>query len=451
MNTAINPPSNEKRPWLRPLGMIFGSATIVGEGIVIIIWFAWHAQTHIPKSWTDLILPVLGIIAGAWALLAGFNHQPTEAQAESKVPEPEAPKPPEQAILSYENSFPDATTVPVRRENPSGTPSVVTPTRNDIPPDLNRRPVTALSGTSERPSGNDERLATLNWPEISSYTVYAMPKEGNAIEISQDKYDDNTDIDKERFRFAVADGVGGSFLPSMWAEIVVKNFVNLKEDFRLEDARITQKFGEWLMICSNEWSNWAQNDWIPKANERRGTPYDWSSDLVRGAETTLIGCSFSPRTLAETGHTNILVTAVGDSVFFLVRRAKEQPWQWQCDAFAVDKPESFGPTPDTLATAKMDAQSILKCVKQKIYTNVYPGDYVFLTTDALAKWILTQIKLGNTPWPELLSLTSYSAFQEFVIRERGNRTLELDDTTMMVIPILKNYESYKSRKRYDNI
>jgi len=440
MNTSINPSSNEKRVWLRPLGTIFGSVTIAGEGIVIIIWFAWHAQTHLSKNWADLILPLLGIIVGMSALWVGFNYQPGDAQAESKDSELEPRKLPEPTVLTYENSFPDAATVPVRRGTPASAPSVVTPTRNDLLPDLNRRPVTALSG-------NDERQAVLKRPEISSYTVYAMPKEGNAIEISQDKYDEN--IDEERCRFAVADGVGGSFLPSMWADIVVKSFVNLKEDLRLEDARITQKFGEWLTTCSNEWSHWVHTDWIPKANERRSTPYDWSADLARGAETTLIGCSFSPRTLAETGHTNILVTAVGDSVFFLVRRMKEQSWQFE--AFAVDTPESFGPTPDTLATAKMDAQSILKCVKQKIYTNVYPGDYVFLTTDALAKWILTQIMQRKTPWPELLSLTSYSAFQEFVTRERNNRTLELDDTTMMVIPILINYESYKSRKGYDNI
>jgi serine/threonine protein phosphatase PrpC len=257
--------------------------------------------------------------------------------------------------------------------------------------------------------------------------AYTVPKESLELRFSQDKY--RWLINQECCRFAVADGVGGSFLPSKWAEIIVENFVNLSEDFNTQ-----QKFDEWLSLCSQQWGKWADTEWIPRIQQQRSSSYDWSADRQRGAETTLIGCSFSPVVLTQAGHTNILVTAVGDAVFFLIRPPATGDQQWQHTVFALDNPKDFDSTPQTLLSVETDTRQAWHQVKRQIFP-AYRGDYIFLTTDALAKWILLEIEQSKNPWKKLLDLANQKDFFTFVAEERNRHSLELDDTTLMVVAI----------------
>jgi len=407
MNMLI---SSGTKTRLRKLGITIASLTIVGEIVLAITIFAisWRFLAHENNSWLDAIYPLLCALQGLLTLLAWLSYKPLTSNDTSQQ---------KSQTTTPGEDFTDLPTTSYKRDNT---------TRVYVPQDSSEN---AFSGAPEKMAENGERSRTILYsPRITTFTSYTVPKEGNVEERSQDKHSLNIK-DPTRYSFAVADGVGGSFLPSMWAQIVAQRFVDLPEDFIAP-----QKFGKWLTDCRNEWDKWVVSTWIPDANLRRGTIYDWSRDRARGAETTLIGCSYSQTALALTGHTNILVTAIGDSVFFLVRPpSEEQPW-WQHVMFPVINLEDFGPTPYTFDTASMDISRTWKRVKQEIFP-AYPGDYIILSTDALAKWILVQIALGHTPWEILLSLIDYNSFLEFVHKERLEGTLDLDDTTMMAIPL----------------
>ena len=75
-------------------------------------------------------------------------------------------------------------------------------------------PTTLTSDTSYIPIEQDE-LFQLDLPTTGEYVLY-LPKEGEALVECQDRFA----LNAHRRRYAVADGVSGSFAPGPWARIV---------------------------------------------------------------------------------------------------------------------------------------------------------------------------------------------------------------------------------------
>lgn len=401
--------------WIVCLGIILSIGAILLE---IARLYALLSARHTHFSGIDVALIAIGIVIGLIAFFVWLISIVISVHTDLEPPLSSQTIPEQGSQTIYTDS-----TEPVRPE-PSFVESINSQLEEATTPPLITSGVFAGSNISQ------EHMSTISNQSISleqarlsfadELRVFAMPKEGT-LDLSQDKCAANV----KRCRYAVADGVGASFLPSKWAEIVVDSFVELPEDLTTP-----QKFSAWLSECCNKWMRWVDKEWIPDVKQRLGTTSDWNKERARGAEATFIGCSYSPIALEQTGHTNILVTAVGDAVFFLIRPSA----QWLCKTFALEYPEQFGPIPETLATASQDPRRAWRQVKQEIY-EAQPGDYVLLATDALAKWILTLTKQGGNPWIELLTLTNDAAFREFVVRERDRETLDVDDTTLMTIPI----------------
>lgn len=265
------------------------------------------------------------------------------------------------------------------------------------------------------------------FPLPQTVCSFAFPKEGNDPERSQDKFALYTHNDY--CRYAIADGVGASFLPSQWAHLLTTNYVSRTEDFK--DQR---EFTQWLTASSLQWNNWVDTIWIPQTNLKLGYEKDWSRDRVKGAQTTFVGCSFSTANLTQKGSTFVHVTVVGDTVFFLVRPPHTTQDEWNHLAFACNTVDDFGPVPDTLATSEHYIQHAWNLRKNNVYS-ASSDDYIILATDALAKWILTQIQDGSNPWIKLLALAHPQNFSEFVLQERQKGTLETDDTTIIIVPL----------------
>ncbi len=394
--------------WLHRSAMALGLLTFVVETLCFLWVYLYHHLQHLLEA----VLPLVGGIIGLSTLLVWWRNGFLAKEDERQVARDDAPA---------------AATVPNATNATNGLPLSAASSQPIAPTlPLVRRIVRPQTYKDQLENALTQPMPPITRMELA-YCAFTVPKEHREQQFSQDKFDAYSD--QERCRFAVADGVGASFLPSKWAELVTRQFVELTEDFSTP-----QKCAEWLAPCCEAWSFWADHEWIPKMRQQRKTFYDWTKDRQRGAETTFIGCSFSPLALVQTGRTNIRVTAVGDAVFFLAHPPASPAGAWQHESFALDNAQDFGLTPRTLLSVEKDLQKAWYVVQQHIYQAHY-NDSLFLTTDALAKWILLSIEQGQSPWERLLALKTQSDFAAFVSEERRNASIELDDTTMLVVTL----------------
>jgi hypothetical protein len=259
---------------------------------------------------------------------------------------------------------------------------------------------------------------------------FQLAKGNESVARSQDAFA----LDNNLMRYAVADGVSRSFLPSYWARILSTHFVYHGQG--IEDET---RFAEWLQACNHEWEQQAQQ-WIARAEQRRQeqgliNATEWQQYTKMGAQATLVGCTFSPS--SKNGDIHIQVTAIGDANFFLVRHTRNGTWEYR--AYPYTDPAAFGTTPDALATAAVASSKGVQ--RTWSWINRYPlegqrGDYILLATDAIAKWLLQQLQSGQEDWLCLLDPnTTSSTLARLVFMERGTGRLEDDDVTVLVVPL----------------
>jgi hypothetical protein len=260
---------------------------------------------------------------------------------------------------------------------------------------------------------------------LQTFRYYILPREGKDLARCADKLS----FDITRARYAVADGVGTSFLPGYWAQTIATEFVEHDINFTYPDDIV-----KWQQRCSERWHHWVNTEWVPQAVVESGQE-DWSREIERGAATTFVGCSFLPAQLAQSGSTTISVAVVGDAEFFLLTPPRGQIGYWTCkERFNLQKSQDFGQTTETLATPERRLSRDYKWMRHTTYTAQH-GDCIVLTTDALAQWTLQQMETGKNPWQELLSLSSEDAFRKLINRCRAAGEIEVDDTTIMIIPL----------------
>ena len=259
---------------------------------------------------------------------------------------------------------------------------------------------------------------------------YKLAKGNEPQARSQDAFDLNNDLR----RYAVTDGVSRSFLPSYWAAILANRFVYQGQGLE-EEAY----FAEWLGEGCKEWEQKAHK-WIARAEKRRQEQglidaTDWQHYLTLGAQSTLIGCTLLPTT--HNGAMPVQIIAVGDANFFQIRHTHNGTWEYA--AYPCADPSAFGATPDALATAAAASSKGMQRTWSWIgrqQFNAYPGDYLLLATDAMAKWLLQQLQTNQEDWRCLLDPnTSHSDLAHLVFTERAAGRLEDDDVTVLVIPL----------------
>src|SRR5207237_6545683 len=112
--------------------------------------------------------------------------------------------------------------------------------------------------------------------------------------------------------------------------------------------------------------------------------------------------------------------------------------QWKCQLHYRLELEDFGHTTEALATPDKRVERDHKWIHIKNDIAADAGDCIILTTDALARWILSQMKAGEDPWTKLLSISDANAFKRFVRFCRSTGAMETDDTTIMIIPVHTN-------------
>lgn len=314
------------------------------------------------------------------------------------------------------------------------------------------QPVGYTMDASYIPIEQDE-LFQLDLPTIGEYILY-LPKEGQTQVDCQDRYA----LNPRKGRYAITDGVSGSFVPTSWARIIARGFVEYELDARQtvpmmsqgQDATgSSQYFGErsqfeqWLNQCRMWWYEWMKNRWVPTINARRmqfgDSPLDWESEIVRGAQTTLTGCALRPRSNPADPYIDVYVSSIGDSEFFLFRRDEQGIWQ-NVAALPYISIDEFDNQPAVLTTAPEATQTDRAWTqRQEGYIAALPGDRIVLATATLAQWILMQVQMQGSIWTMLLDSTNQAAHQQMLRSEQHANRLGNDDVTMLVIPVTSPY------------
>lgn len=302
---------------------------------------------------------------------------------------------------------------PVQPRVPQNVPSSVSTAAAIIPQQLNPTNYRQQALSPGMYGGYNPQIATtiaMNVPvdedplfqlekPVPGTRCFILPKEGGLIFECQDRYA----LNAKRGRYAIADGVEGSFVPTPWARILSKNFVERSVDFESEE-----EFKRWLVICSHLWHMWMEQRWVPTMQALRARhgdkPGDWSDDIRQGAEATLIGCSVMPGSPVRKTSPAIRVFAIGDGEFFLFRLHPENGWILvQC--FPYTESYQFGSHPNTLMTLpREDLLQEAWAHFQKISINALAGDRIILASSIIARWLLRQVEQHTDLWVPFLNI-----------------------------------------------
>ena len=239
--------------------------------------------------------------------------------------------------------------------------------------------------------------------------TFWLTREGhNATE-----YEDALAADEAAGRFAVADGATEGCFTGLWAKLLVEGFV----------SNSVQEAGDWPDSLPNLQSQW-------DADVRaRNLPWYGEEGVRQGAFATFLGLAFDSR--SEHSY-KWQAVAVGDTCVLHTRENK------LIQAFPLTGAEQFDNFPK-LVGSRMTAEDVR--TRQNLWTNGrgQSGDRLWMMTDALAQWCLTEIEAGRNPWRSLESLLTLPAIDEqFASLIQGLRNageLRNDDVTLLAIEL----------------
>lgn len=213
-------------------------------------------------------------------------------------------------------------------------------------------------------------------------------------------------------RVAVADGATESLFSDVWADILVNSYVEkgteLLHTSGLESAnhKFVQKTSQ-LILEMPETRQWFMYE-----------------KLERGTHATLAAVEFSSS--LET----VKILTVGDScVFWCYGNADEVNMLPELSA------EDFGSFPASICHRSETWQSLeQKIVNKEIaFQNTLQ---MVLCTDALACWLVTELKSKPSSWERLFQISDDGSFTSFLETLREQNNIRNDDVTLVLIDAL---------------
>jgi hypothetical protein len=233
-----------------------------------------------------------------------------------------------------------------------------------------------------------------------AHRQFRLPRRGHPLEECQDA----SAADPARGRFAVADGATESDQGGAWARLLVEEFV-----------RSTDPAPDWAAWLSPLRERWAASSERPSED----APLPWYLDVRwrQGAFATFLGLVVED----QTWH----AVAVGDSCLFQVRDGN------LLTAFPLSRSAEFGNAPWLVGSRTRFPER----PGEERRSDCQPGDRLWLMTDALAQWFVSEVEAGGKPWDLLESLLQApdEAFAENVENLRAAQRLRNDDVTVIAV------------------
>ena len=195
---------------------------------------------------------------------------------------------------------------------------------------------------------------------------FRVPRRGHRVEECEDAFA----VAVERGRFAVADGAGESAYSGLWARMLAEEFVRGGEE--------QSPWPGWIVPLQQRWADAVR---LPPGAE----PLPWYLEerFNDGAFATFLGV------VVDEGNWQAL--AVGDSCLFHIRDGAMRL------AFPLTHSGQFGNSPwligSRTATDEVPLRRGLRASGDH-----QPGDRLLLMTDALLRWFLHAVEVGQQPW-----------------------------------------------------
>ncbi len=228
-----------------------------------------------------------------------------------------------------------------------------------------------------------------------------------------DECEDASAGSADRARFAVADGASESFQAGLWANLLVEAYV------RSDDLH--PDWLEWLPPLQASWAELADHASRPGENgDGASLPWYLESRMHQGAFATFLSLVVE----GPTWH----AVAVGDTCLFQVRADRLEV------AFPLTRADDFHSSPWLVGSRQAPA-GVPSQQSVRLEGEWRAGDRVYLMTDALAHWFLTQHEGGLGPWRVLDELLARprEVFEGWVEEQRGAGWLRNDDVTLVAI------------------
>jgi hypothetical protein len=237
---------------------------------------------------------------------------------------------------------------------------------------------------------------------------YWLPKGGN----TPDEWEDHFAVNAEAGRFAVADGATQSGFVVSWV------------------TRLVEAFVENPVLQSEQWLSWLtplRQSW---QEQFAGRELDWFAEWKRseGAFATFLGLVVQPAN--GWGQRTWQAIGVGDSCLFHVRRGR------LLKTFPITKSAEFGTAPWLVGS--QGAAPDTELAKLRLAEgDGQVGDQLWLMTDALAQWCLTQCEAEQPPWETLCQFSNGqpedNAFAAWIESLRITKQIRNDDVTLLEI------------------
>ncbi len=246
---------------------------------------------------------------------------------------------------------------------------------------------------------------------IFDHRSYWIPKDFEDRKAYQDAFE----TDSEKGIASIADGASSSLFAGRWARLLVEATV------RQPILPESPGFSDWLGQLRAAWDEPIDEDelaWHQKAK------------LRDGAHATLLWLNLFRDEQTRRNEWKFTVHGIGDCCLFHVH--DEQVVQ----VFPLTKSEEFTASPATIGSAKAAER---KARDSWLETSgaCAAGDYIVLTTDALAAWAVRELE--NNRDPKLLDFWDIPAneFEERIRQMRNDNLIRYDDTTVLLLRLLE--------------
>jgi hypothetical protein len=213
-----------------------------------------------------------------------------------------------------------------------------------------------------------------------------------------DEYEDAFASDPCQGCFAIADGASESAFAGAWAKILVNAYVRTPGSWSL-----------WLPAARRRWRVRYQN---------QDLPWYVQSKFAEGAFAALLGIRISGQSWQA--H------AIGDCCLFQIRDNSLRK------AFPVRRAEEFSNRPILLGSRRTGNTQLLT-KRFRLIGDFFPGDCLFLMTDALAQWFLTKVEERRRPWTDLSAFQSEAQFVDWLEQLRTGQHIRNDDVTLLCL------------------
>lgn len=245
-----------------------------------------------------------------------------------------------------------------------------------------------------------------------SVRVMALPKAGNR----DDEYEDACWPDRALtttqplVHGAIADGATESAFAGLWARQLVAAY----------GAAGALGAEDWVPTLTVEQAHWQSQV------DAKALPWYAEEKARSGAFAALLGVTIGQEAQAKARPWQAL--SVGDCALFQVRRGVLLScFPATTSAFFTNRP---------LLISSLPAQNAaLAAHRRRAAGELWPGDVLYLTTDALGQWFLSRVEHGAAPWIEMEAALARRkrGFTRWIAALRNNGQLRNDDVTLLRI------------------